>query len=159
VSVKTLSEFLKDKSREMSQDERRKLRDEWSSAIDQLTAQLHNWLKEADTDGILDVVPELIEKREEGLGAYKVRSLEVRLGGATVRVVPVGRNVVGFIGPRGDVGVRAQGRVDITDGVRKYILYRTVEDGQDRWWALDDRYQASALDRGRFEAIMQDLLS
>jgi hypothetical protein len=66
---------------------------------------------------------------------------------------------VGVVGPQGDVGIRAEGRVDITDGIRRHILYRTLKDAQEKWYALDERYQAAPLDRTRFEEILQDLLS
>ena len=110
-------------------------------------------------DNLLDVVPREIDRAEEGLGTYRVPALKVGMGEAGVQVVPVARNVVGFVGPRGDVGVRAEGRVDVTDGTRKYILYRTLQDGTERWYALDERFEAAPLDRPRLEAILQDLLS
>ena len=73
-------------------------------------------------------------------------------GGELVRLGPVR-------GAFGGAGIPADGRVDITDGIRKYMLYRTLKDGQETWYAVDERFQAAPLDRSRFEAILQDLLS
>jgi hypothetical protein len=155
----TFREFLKRKAEEERQAERRQRRDEWVAAVGRLIQQVRTWLEESDPEHFLDIVPQEVEKVEQGLGLYKAPGLKIGVGDAAVRVVPVGRNAVGLVGPQGDDGVRAEGRVDITDGVRKYILYRTVKDGQEAWYALDEEFKAAPLDRTRLEAILQDLLS
>ena len=157
--MSTLRELLKEKAHESNQRERREKRDEWVAAVKRLIGQFREWLREADPEQVLDVMTLDIEKLEQGLGTYHVPGLEISLDDTTVRVLPVGRNVVGFVGPRGDAGIRAVGRIDITDGSQKYILYRTTEGGEDRWYALDGRFEATLLDQHRFEAIMRDLLS
>lgn len=155
----TFREFLEKQAQQSRTKERRERREEWMQAVGRLTGQLRGWLAESDPTGVLDVVPVEMEKAEPGLGTYRVPGLKISLGAASVEVVPVGRNVVGVVGPHGDVGVRAEGRVDITDGVRRYILYRTLQGGQETWHALDDHFQAAPLDRARLEGILQDLLS
>src|SRR5258708_3711346 len=110
-----LREFLEKKAGEMSQDERRKRREDWLAAVGRLVAQLRAWLREADEKSLLEIAPLDVEKLEQGLGAYKAEGLRITLGDSAVQVVPVGRNVVGFVGDGGDAGVRAEGRVDITD--------------------------------------------
>jgi hypothetical protein len=160
MATKTFQEFLKDKARGMNAEEVRKRREEWLAAVDRLMAQLCAWLKEADPEGLLTVVPFAVEKREEGLGFYQAPGLSIRMGADEVQVVPVARNVIGYVGPREEGGVRGEGRVDITDGSGKYYLYRTLKDGE-RWYVLNEqRYgQPALLDKARFEAVLQVLLS
>lgn len=155
----TFQEFLERHAQQRQHKEQRARREEWIAAVGRLLGQLRTWLAEADPAGVLEVLPMEVEKAEPGLGIYRIPSLKISLGGAAVEVVPVGRNVIGTVGPQGDVGIRAEGRVDITDGIRRYILYRTLNDGQERWYALDERFQATPLDRGRLEGMLQDLLS
>src|SRR5262245_36709737 len=130
----TFQEFLRKKAEEEQQPERRKRRDEWIGAVGRLIDQLRAWLAESHPEGLLDVIPLEVEKREPGLGSYKIPGLKVGIGDAAVRVVPMGRDALGLIESRGEAPMRAQGRVDITDGVQKYIFYRAIKDGQDVWY-------------------------
>jgi hypothetical protein len=155
----TFREFLHKKAEEQRQPERRQRRAEWVAAVERLNGQLRTWLAESDPERLLDVHPFEVEKYDPDLGAYTVESLRIGMGDEAVEVVPVGRNVVGTIRLPGDVSLRADGRVDITDGVRKHILYRSVRDGQEQWYAVDEEFKAAPLDRGRLEAILLDLLS
>jgi hypothetical protein len=155
----TFREFLEKQSNQQRQKERRARREEWVAAVGRLITQLRAWLAESDPGNVLDVVPMEVERAEPDLGAYRIPALKIGLDDTAVQVMPVGRNVVGIVGPHGDIGVRAEGRVDITDGIRRYILYRTLKEGRDNWYALDERFQAEPLDRSRLEAILQDLLS
>jgi hypothetical protein len=154
----TFQQFLESRAKQINPKERRERQEEWVAAVGRLIDKLCAWLTESDPKQLLDVVPLQIERAEPGLGAYTVKSLKIGLGDAAVQVVPVGRNVIGVVEVPGQAGVPAEGRVDITDGTRRYILYRTLTDGQERWYALDERFQATPLDRGRLEAILQDLL-
>jgi len=158
MSAKSFREFLKEKAKEKDHVERRQRREEWVAAISRLIAQFLTWLQEADPEGVLEIFPVDLEKAEQGLGPYQVPGLTIRLSEAVVQVIPVARNVVGYVGTRGDHGVKAEGRIDMTDGARKYILYRTLADGE-HWYVLDERYQPTPLDRERFVAVLQDLLS
>jgi hypothetical protein len=157
--VMTFQEFLERRANQQQHRVRRERREEWIAAVGRLMDQLRAWLAEADPASVLDVIPITMEKAEPGLGIYSIPGLKISLGNAAVQVVPIGRNAVGHVGPQGDSGMPAEGRVDITDGVRKYILYRTLENRQDKWHALDEHFQARPLDRGQLEAILQDLLS
>jgi hypothetical protein len=50
--------------------------------------------------------------------------------------------------------------VDITNRERRYLLLRSIEDGQDRWYVLDVVGEAPMpFDRDPLEAILEDLLS
>jgi hypothetical protein len=46
---------------------------------------------------------------------------------------------------------RAAGRVDITDELRRYVLYRSQEDGRDVWVIDDLGSGQKPLDQGTFE--------
>ena len=51
------------------------------------------------------------------------------------------------------------GRVDITDGYRKYNLYREINQGKDLWQISDERNRFTYLNAESFKRILQDLLS
>jgi hypothetical protein len=156
----TLREFL---LRNAPRDEmqRRRARDEWTEAVDQLLAQLRTWLAESGTTELLDLEPLEFEKREQGLGSYRIKGLAIHFGERTVKVVPVGRTVLAHLGPYAEPGhENAEGRVDVTNGMYKYLLYRKLKDtGEGQWLVQDERSAIRLLDRGQFEAILQDLLS
>ena len=96
------------------------------------------WLAEEDMHRVLTVEGGTVKKDEEGIGPYTVPALRINLSSRFVDVVPVGRNVVGGIGNEGDLGFRAEGRVDMQAQGRKYMLYRIVENGERQWVIVDD---------------------
>jgi hypothetical protein len=75
--------------------------------------------------------------------------------------VPVGRTVAAHLGPYAEPGHdKAEGRVDVTNGIYKYYLYLKLNDaGEEQWLVQDERSGIRPLDRGQFEAVLQDLLS
>jgi hypothetical protein len=154
----TFREFLHKKAEEQRQPQRRQRRDEWIEAVCRLLDQIRLWLLDSDPDKLLDVVPIRVERAEPGLGAYDIPSLLIGVGDAKVQVDPVGRNALGFVKPRDSEELRAEGRVDLAAGGHRYILYRTIQDGRDMWYALDDKFQPAPFDRARLETILQDLL-
>jgi hypothetical protein len=158
----TLREFLlKNAPRTEQEKRRRQWREEWIAAVDRLLAQLRAWLAEAGTADLLNLEPLEFEKREQGLGAYHIQGLAINFGETTVKVVPVGRNVLAHLGRYAEAGhEKAEGRVDITNGAYKYFLYRKLNDaGEEQWLVQDERSDIRPLDQERFEAILQDLLS
>jgi hypothetical protein len=158
----TLREFLLQNAPRAEQEKRRRQRrEEWTAAIERLLAQMRAWLTDTGTAELLDLEPLDFEKREQGLGAYHVPGLAIHFGESVVTVVPVGRNVLAHLGPYAEPGhEKAEGRVDITNGAYKYFLYRKLNDaGEEQWLVQDERSDIRRLDRERFEAIVQDLLS
>jgi hypothetical protein len=154
----SFQEFLHKKAEEQQQPSRRAKRDEWILAVNRLNEQITHWLHESDPEGLLEIVPLKFDKIEAGLGAYEVPGLGIGVGDPSVRVFPVARNVVGSPRILGD-GAQLAGRVDITDGINKYILRRVLKDGGETWEVLDDRFGGvTPLDRSRLESILQDLL-
>jgi hypothetical protein len=154
----SFQEFLHKKAEEQRQFSRRDLRDEWILAVDRLTSLIANWLHESDPEGLLDLIPIAFYKAEKGLGAYKISGLQIGVGDLTAKVVPVARNVVGSSRIQGD-GTQLAGRVDITNGINKYILRRILKGGVESWEVLDEQFSSAPFDRARLESILQDLLS
>ena len=55
---------------------------------------------------------------------------------------------------------RADGRVDMTNGEWKYLLYRFIAEPEDRWMMVDDRdYRMVPFDPPTFENAIQSLLA
>lgn len=155
----TLREFLL-KNAPGDEQQKRRARKEWVEAVDRLLAQLRSWLAEAGTAELLDLEPLELEKREQWLGAYPIKGLAINFGERTVKVLPVGRMVLAHPGPFAEAGhENAEGRVDITNGAYKYHLYRKLTSAGEQWLVQDERSGIRPLDRGQFEAILQDLLS
>ncbi len=153
-------EFLRKQEQEEAEVRQRKARkEEWVGAVGRLIGKFRTWLQEADPAEALEVAALNLDKAEQGLGEYRAPGLEVRLAEAAVQIVPVARNVVGTVGLPGGGGLRAEGRVDATNGLRKYTLYRTLKDGKERWHVAGADFELSPLDQDRFMAIMEDLLS
>lgn len=156
----TLREFLL-KNAPRDEMRRRQSRQEWIAAVDRLLTQLRAWLTETGTADLLDLEPLEFEKREQGLGSYCIKGLAIHFGESTVKVAPVGRDVLAHLGPYAEPGhEKAEGRVDITNGAYKYFLYRKLNDaGAEQWLVQDERDGIRPLDREQFEAILQALLS
>ena len=160
-------EFLGRKAEKSGIRERNRQRDEWLGAIRRLLDQIEGWLKDADPENLLEIVSYDVERVEGRLGIYDAPALKIRLGTDEVDVVPVGslRDRT-LAGPGDDVALGiegtngpAAGRVDVTNGERKYLLLRDASSGTDRWYVLDDRSEAAVLDRARLESILEDLWS
>ena len=135
----TLREFL---AKNAPDDEIRRRRDrqEWIDAVDRLLKQLRDWVTDADASGVLELEPLQFEKREQGLGAYHIGGLGINFGERSVKVVPVGRTVLAHLGPYGEPGHQnAEGRVDITNGIFKYSLYRKLTDVAPEQWLAQRR--------------------
>jgi hypothetical protein len=156
----TLREFLL-KNFPRDEIQRRRWREDWIAYVDRLLKKLRDWLTEANAADLLDLEALEFEKREQGLGSYPIKGLAIHYGERTVKVVPVGRTVAAHLGPYAEPGhEKAEGRVDITNGIYKYYLYLKLNDaGEEQWLVQDERSGIRPLDRGQFEAILQDLLS
>lgn len=153
---KSLSEFLQVKAREHHQDEQLRHRQEWLASLDRLMARFRAWLQEADTEKILLIEDQAVDRAERGLGRYRAPSLWVTLGEVAVHVLPIAYRIVG---PRAIADLRSAGRVDITNGTDKHVLVRMTADDREEWHALDERDEPVPLDQARFEAIFQELLA
>jgi hypothetical protein len=155
---RTLKEFLAEQAEKHHTEftETKPRREEWVTEVNRLVDQMEGWLREADPDGILDIEPQTVEKREQGLGFYKAKALTMRFGGREVRIHPVARFVVAAPAVVLPLG-RPAGRIDITNGESRYSLYR-IEDGRERTWFIHNNGPLKRFDRLTFESAVQDLL-
>lgn len=163
----TFQEFLRQKAEGTSSRDRIRHRDEWLGALNRLFDLIRNFLRQADPDDLLEIVPYEVQRVENRLGVYDAPAMKIRLGTDAVDLLPVGRFSIGHLSVHslgaslGEIGEgdTLAGRVDITNGERKYLLLRSMEGDQERWFAVDAYSGATLLDRERLEEILRDLLS
>jgi hypothetical protein len=157
----TLAEFLKEQSEKLrgGAPERAKNREEWVAAVERLIRQIEGWLREADPEKVLEVERTAVELGERQLGRYTAPGLTITLGSERAQVRPGTRYGMGPMSDDGLTRGRSQGRVDLTDGVQTYRLYRYVEPGEE-WWVIvdDEHYIPKRFDRPAFEAALVSLL-
>ena len=81
-------------------------------------------------------------------------------GRRSVRLEPIARNVVGPLSSTGFIHVsRAYGRVDLTDGVQEYMIFRVEKDPADQWSIVEqDGFRMRAFDQVAFEEAFKALL-
>ena len=94
------------------------------------------------------------------MGVYLVPSLQIRLEAQEVRVDPIARNALGPVWLEGAIHTgKSFGRVDLTNGAEKYLIFRVAVDPEDRWAIVDkDAYVPRELNRQSFDLAMQNLL-
>src|SRR6266404_6173797 len=112
--------------------------DEWRSAVERLFIQIRGWLKEADPEGVIEIDQTDEFVNEPGLGRYRVARLNLRVLGKWIGIIPKARRTIGTAKPpEKSAPARADGRVDITDEVRRYVLYR-IRQGEKDVWMIDN---------------------
>lgn len=133
--------------------------DEWRGAVKRLFSQMRAWLKEDDTEGVIEIEEGQEDITEPGLGRYRVPRLDLRVFGKWIGIIPKARKTVGTAHPpQKGAPQRAAGRVDITDELRRYVLYRSQEDGRDVWFIDDLQSEQKPLDQGTFERALMSYL-
>jgi len=152
-------EWLQRRAREVNQPERLRRRSEWIAALDQFREQVTSWIRESDPEGLLIIERMEVERTEPNLGTYTVPALKISLGDAAVRIVPMGRDVRGSYRTEDGTERGYEGRVDITDGLRKHILYRIADEGPQAWVVVGNSGSSRRFDRRELEKILWDLLS
>ena len=158
-------EFLRRKSAGSDLKERREKCQEWLGALDRLFRQIEAWLVEADPENLIEIIRYKVQRVEKQLGIFDAPGMTIRVGISEVKVLPNGRFDIGpmyrtlqwLADVRGSDGLAA-GRVDITDGARKYVLIRSINEGQDAWYAASDQSGLMPFDRTALETILLDLL-
>ena len=162
-AVGSLKDFIAERVEKLRTEKPQadKKRDEWVDAVDRLNQQISEWLTQADPDhNVLEVCERPYQLREEGIGTYEVRGLSIGLGTREVRVEPIARNVAGPLSATGVIQVnRAYGRVDLTDGLKKFMIFRVEKDPEDRWKIIEqDGFQMQTFDQSAFEEALKSLL-
>ena len=155
----SLREFLSQKSAIYAAESEKNqiLIEEWQGAVDKLFIQLHEWLTAVDPERIIRLEYDQIEVREPSVGRYKIARLNLRAFGKWVVLIPKARKTIKRAAPpQQRAPEQATGRVDITDEIRRYVLYRFTRDGIDEWF-IDDSATTSEmlpLTPERFEAAL-----
>jgi hypothetical protein len=160
--VASLKEFLESEADKLRSEQAAALteRQEWIAAVERLLAQIKEWLGEADTKEILRIEEAPLRLSEQGLGTYEIPALTIGLGTREVRIKPVARFVAAPLRSTGIIHVpRAYGRVDLTNGLDRYMIFRTELEPDDRWIMIEQNEPLmEPLDRKSFEAAFQSLL-
>lgn len=155
--TRTLRDVLREhavRQREQAEEIARK-RQAWFDAVNELLRQLESWLREADAEKVLVLIPTTVVLAEPTLGRYEVPGLIVRLHNQEVVIRPGGRDVYGTLGN----GLRIQGRVDLNDGAASSYRILRVTDGKDeRWVVRGPGYDAEPLTREVFDQVMAGIL-
>ncbi len=158
----SLKEFLAGEAEKLrtEQSEAMTKREEWIAAVDRLLTQIKDWLQQADEGGILMIKETSFPISEQGMGTYEIGSLTLGLGPREVRVKPVARFVAAPLRSNGMIQVpRAYGRVDMTNGLEKYLILRTEKEPADRWTVIgQDSSRIERFDRSSFESAFKSLL-
>jgi hypothetical protein len=133
--------------------------EEWRSAVEQLFAHLRGWLRESDPTGIIQIEEGHENLTERGLGRYRIPRLNLQAFGKWIGIIPKARHTVATAQPpQRTAPQRAAGRVDITDELRRYVLYRFREDGRDVWLIDDLESGPKPLDQDAFERALMSYL-
>jgi hypothetical protein len=160
--VPTLKEFLASQADRLRAEESKaaQRRDEWLASLDRLYTQINSWIREADTASVLIIRDGFLPKRELGIGEYDARCLWIEIGSRQVRIEPVARTVAGPTSLTGVIHVpRAYGRVDMTNGLSKFMLFRVEKEPEDRWNIIEqDSYHMRPFNQTSFEEALQSLL-
>jgi hypothetical protein len=137
----SLREFLKEKAEEIASDQSKnnQLIAEWQVAVNRLIETAEKWLIAADPNGLIRRERKSIEINEPRFGRYGTKSLNLECLGKWVGVIPKARKTVKRAAPQQDgAPEKATGRVDITDEIRRYVLYRFGEGPDEERWFIED---------------------
>jgi hypothetical protein len=163
----SFQEFLQQKIEGSDWKGRSRRRAEWLNALNRLLGQIQEFLREADPEGLLETIPYEVERVEQRLGVYDAPALKMRIGTDSVDVVPMGRHETGplllkhyrLLPGNERWGDLSGGRVDITNGERRYLLLRSIVDDQEHWYATrSDKMELKAFDSNCLQDILRDLL-
>ncbi len=132
----TFKEFLQQQAKKHQEevDKGKTTVDEWRVAVEKLFEKIRKWIKESDSEGLIEIREGQQEIKEPGLGHYRVPRLDLNAFGKWIGIIPKARKTVGTATPPlHSAPQRAEGRVDITDELRRFVLYRFRDTGGDTW--------------------------
>jgi hypothetical protein len=127
----------------------------WLRAVDGLFTEIEGWLGQAVDAGVLRTSRAVAEIIEQDLGSYTAPLLEIRSGGLTVRLEPVGAKVAGVVASGGRRHVGLRGRVDLVCGPIRIPLVRMPTG---TWRALPLRGEPRDLTEESFAEILGEVL-
>jgi hypothetical protein len=160
--VSSFSEFLASEADKLRAEQAEAMgkREEFVKSVQRLLGQIKEWLEQADVKRILMIDESPIRLSERGLGTYEVPALTIGLGTREVRVKPIARYVGAPLRATAMLQVpRAYGRVDLTNGLDRYLTFRVEKEVGDRWMIVEqDGPLVEPFDRTSFETALQRLL-
>ena len=158
----TLKEFLVSEAEKLRSEQSEALskRKEWIESVDRLIIHIKGWLEEADPQRILRIEDGPLRMSEQGLGPYEIPSLTMGLGPREVRIKPVARFVATPMRSTGVIFVpRVHGRVDMTDGLGKYLIFRVETEPQYRWSIIQqESSRLEPFDEDSFATALKGLM-
>jgi len=137
--IMTLNELLRSKVRDFQAETEKNIGvvSEWQASLARLFNQLKEWLAAADPDRILQIQESFKEVKEPGLGHYSAPRMDIRALGQWIAVLPKARRTMrSATPPRALSPENATGRVDVTDDLLRYILYR-FGTGESEIWTIE----------------------
>ncbi len=162
----SFKEWLADQQKKQpSNEEREQKKKEWLHALESLYGQLRTWLSQDDPQEVVKTWMGSESIEEEELGVYSAPSLKFVLHHRMVTAKPVARNVIGparsGVLTEPIAPVRGEGRVDLTDGLRTFHLYRVRDvENKPRWVIVNqDQLTFKDLTKVAFEDALQSLFS
>jgi hypothetical protein len=159
--VGTLREFLAEQAstKESRIAQMAAKRTDWVGSLARLVDRIQGWIDEADEHHLLNLEKVNYPLREEGLGSYQAPGLTITLMTLEVEVKPIAHNAAGPLGAAGLIrDTRTFRRVDLSNGVEKYRLFRTDRE-LDGPWIIGKRAgsQMSDLDQDSFGSALRSL--
>jgi hypothetical protein len=154
-----LRDVLREKAKkyEAQAESNKRIIVEWRSAVDKLFERLKGWLPEVDPDQIIKFEISDREVVEPGLGRYKIASLNLYAFGKWVGLIPKARKTIKKASPSQNAAPEnALGRVDMTDELRRFVLYRFRKSNEDDWVIHDiaKTDEPKPLTRAEFESAL-----
>lgn len=154
-----LREFLREAAANSKAQARFERRQEWLTTVERFMAQVKDWLREADPDGVLTVYSWKEQRGEEQTGNYEVEVLRLCLLENEVEITPVS-SAGGHMFRKGSERFWSAGRVDFRGSTDTYYVYRARWPEGDEWYASTSlRREDLPFDQTRFETIVKELLS
>jgi len=143
--VSRLAEFLKER-KGLTEEVKKRSQEtlaQWKREIDKLFTKIDSWLETAKPEGLIVKRTEAAKEiTERLLGTYTAPIMEISFADKTIRLEPVGRNIVG-----------AFGRIDVFSPSGIYMLVKLSLEEND-WYLVDKEGTKRRLTRELFEDFL-----
>lgn len=153
----TLGELLEKKAESYrSEAEKNKfVIDDWVEAIRKLHSDIRGWLASSDPKGNLQLEVKTADIAEPNVGRYEAPRMDFRAFGEWVGLIPKAlKTIKSARPPQSTAPVRATGRVDLTDELVRYVLYRFTDADGDSWFIEGPTDGLHPLTQQRFEEAL-----
>lgn len=155
----TLSEFLRQQAESLEAEAKKNqpVIEKWQNAIRKLFGTIRTWIDASDPRHVIKINDREEKITEPGLGLYSAPRMDLTVFGQWIGMIPKARKTVGAAKlPHKSAAERASGRIDLTDQIRRYVLYWFEE--SDTWMIDDLRSEPRPLTKEAFEAALLSYL-